>query len=135
MRANGVPNFPDPSPGGGFNFQPGAGFDPSSPAAKAAQAKCQKYMGAGPLRPGTQTHPARQWLAHMLKVAQCMRRHGVPSFPDPMTSVPSDPFPGGGAGVISDIQGVILIFPSSIDQQSPLFVRAATACKFPLHNH
>ena len=136
MRRSGVPDFPDPDPGGGFSFQAGSGFDPSSPAVKAAQAKCRKFMpGGGPPGPGTTTHPSAQWLAHMLTVAKCMRRHGVTDFPDPRTSVPSNPFPGGGTGVISDIDGVILIFPSTIDTQSPLFVRAAAACRFPLHNH
>ena len=136
MRANGVPNFPDPQPGGGFLFQAGAGVDPSSPALKAAHAKCQKLMpGGGPPGPGSTTHPSAQWLAHMIKVAECMRRHGVSGFPDPRTSVPSNPFPGGGAGVISDIEGVILVFPSTVDTQSPAFTRAAAACHFPLHNH
>jgi hypothetical protein len=37
--------------------------------------------------------------------------------------------------VISDIEGVILIFPSTIDQRSPIFTRAAATCAFPLHNH
>jgi hypothetical protein len=65
-----------------------------------------------------------------------MRSRGVNHFPDPRTSVPANPFPAGsGGGVISDIQGVILIFPSSINTQSPLFVRAAASCNFPLHNH
>ena len=135
MRANGVPNFPDPSSGGGFQFASGSGIDPSSPAYQSARAKCQKLLPAGPAPPGTNTHPSGQWLAHMVKVAQCMRAHGVPDFPDPRTSVPSNPFPAGTAGVISNIEGVILIFPSTIDEQSPLFTRAAATCGFPLHNH
>jgi hypothetical protein len=67
-----------------------------------------------------------------------MRRNGVYDFPDPRTSVPSNPFGRGGVsrgGVISDIEGVILIFPSTIDQQSPAFTRASAVCAFPLHNH
>ena len=64
-----------------------------------------------------------------------MRRNGVYDFPDPRTSVPSNPFGSGVRRVISDIEGVILIFPSTIDQQSPAFTRAAAACAFPLHNH
>lgn len=64
-----------------------------------------------------------------------MRKHGVYDFPDPRTSVPPNPFGAGGAGVISDIEGVILIFTSAIDQQSPAFTRAAAVCAFPLHNH
>jgi hypothetical protein len=136
MRANGVPNFPDPGPGGGFTFNPADGADPSSPVFDAAQAKCQKYMtlGAG-LTPGTRTHPSAQWLAEMVKAAQCMRRHGVPSFPDPTTTVPSPKVLGGG-GQISNIDGVVFVFPAAtVDTQSPVFTRAAKTCGFPLHNH
>jgi hypothetical protein len=134
MRSNGVPNFPDPKAGGGFLFHANTGMNPSSPAFKAAQAKCHKLMpGGGP--PST-TNPSPQTLARFLKVARCMRAHGVSGFPDPRTSVPSNPFgSGSGTGVISDIEGAILIFPSTIDQQSPVFTRAAAACAFPLHNH
>ena len=63
-----------------------------------------------------------------------MRQHGVSDFPDPRTSAPPNPL-GSGVGEISDIEGVILLFPSTIDQQSPVFTRAAAACAFPLHNH
>jgi hypothetical protein len=84
MRSNGVPNFPDPKPGGGFVFHTGAGVDPSSPVFKAAQAKCMKLLPPGP---GSGSPPSAQALAHYLKVAQCMRRHGLPGFPDPRTSV------------------------------------------------
>jgi hypothetical protein len=135
MRSHGVPNFPDPSPGGGFAFPAGSGLNPSSPAVKSAQAHCQKYMGGGPGGPGTVTHPSAQWLAQMVKAAACMRRHGYPDFPDPRTSIPSNPFGPGGTGVISNIDGVIFLFPSSIDTTSPQFYRAADACKFPDHHH
>ncbi len=134
MRSNGVPNFPDPTAGGGFLFHASPGLI-SSPSFKAAQAKCHKLMpGGGPPGPGLTTNPSSQTLAKMLTIAQCMRKHGVSDFPDPRTSVPSKPF-GSGYGVISDIEGVILVFPSTIDQQSPTFTRAAAACTFPLHNH
>jgi hypothetical protein len=132
MRADGVPNFPDPNAGGGFVFQAGAGVDPSSPAFKAARAKCQKFMGGIGPTPGSTTHPSAQWLAKMVKAAQCMRRLGVPDFPDPTTTVPSLP---GFVGVISDIEGAIFVFPATLDTQSPAFTRAAAACQFPLHNH
>jgi len=135
MRANGVPNFPDPKAGGGFVFQTGTGVNPSSPVFEAAQAKCQKLVPSGP-RPGAQTHPSPQALTQMVNVAECMRRHGIYNFPDPRTSVPSNPRAAvGGNGVISDIDGVILVFPGTIDEQSPAFTRAAAVCKFPLHNH
>ena len=134
MRANGVPHFPDPKAGGGFLFHTGAGADPSSPAFKAAQAKCKKFLPPGP---GSGSPPSAKILAHYLTVARCMRQHGVPEFPDPRTTAPSNPRTavGSGGGVISDIEGVIFIFPGRIDQQSPEFTQAAAACAFPLHNH
>ncbi len=131
MRANGVPNFPDPNADGGFLFHTGNGVDPSSPAFKTAQAKCQKLLPSGPT-PGSTTHPTAQWLAQMVQAAQCMRRHGVADFPDPATTVPSLQ---GFVGVVSDIEGAIFVFPSTLDTQSPAFTRAAAACRFPLHNH
>ncbi len=133
MRANGVPKFPDPT-NGGFLFRRGAGVDPSSPAFEAAQAKCKKYLPPGP---GSGPPPSAKTLAHYLTIAQCMRHHGVPEFPDPRTTAPSNPRValGGGGGVISDIEGVVFVFPSRIDQQSPAFTHAASVCAFPLHNH
>jgi len=133
MRANGVPNFPDPKAGGGFLFHTGTGVDPSSPAFKAAQAKCKRFLPEGP---GSGSPPSAQTLAHYLTIAKCMRRHSISDFPDPRTTAPSNPRAAlGGSGVISDIEGVILVFPGTIDQQSPLFTHAAAACAFPLHNH
>lgn len=132
MRAHGVPDFPDPSAGGGFEF-PAGSFDPSSPAVEAAQAKCRKLLpGGGPPAAGTSTHPTTQWLAHMVAVARCMRRHGIAGFPDPTTTMPSL---SGFVGVISNIQGAVFAFPASLDTRSPQFTRAAAACGFPLHNH
>ncbi len=134
MRSSGVPNFPDPSGGGGFLFRKSAGVDPSSLSYAAAQAKCKKYLPTGP---GSGPPPSAQTLAHYLKVAQCMRSHGVPDFPDPRISLPSNPRAalGPGGGIISDIEGVILVFPGTINQQSSQFTHAAATCAFPLHNH
>lgn len=135
MRANGVPTFPDPTSGGGLRFPTGAGFNPSSPAVNAARAKCQKLLpGGGPAPPGSQTHPSAQTLARFRRIARCMRRHGVSEFPDPRTSVPSNPF-GSGISEISNIEEVIFLFPATINQSSPVFTQAAAACHFPLHNH
>lgn len=41
MRANGIPEFPDPDPnGGGLSFGKDGGIDPESPKFKAAEEKC-----------------------------------------------------------------------------------------------
>jgi hypothetical protein len=134
MHSNGLPNFPDPSASGDFRLRRDAGVDPLSPAFEAAQAKCKKFQPPGGI--GSGPPPSAQTVARYLKVAQCMRTHGIPEFPDPRTSLPSNLHPAAGASrfVISDIEGVILVM-GSIDEQSPLFTRAATACAFPLHNH
>jgi hypothetical protein len=130
MRSNGITDFPDPSSGGGFLFPASSGTI-QSPQFQAAQKACQKYMP----QVGSGSPPTKQALARMLKVAQCMRRHGVSDFPDPVTSVPPHALAGGAVGIISDIDGVILVFPSTIDEQSPQFTQAAAECAFPLHNH
>jgi hypothetical protein len=130
VRSHGITDFPDPSSGGGFVFHASAGMT-QSPQFQAAQKACQKYMPPGP---GSGPAPSAQALAHMVKVAECMRRHGITDFPDPRTSVPPHAL-AGVDGVISDIDGVVLVFPSTIDTQSPAFSQAAAACGFPLHNH
>jgi hypothetical protein len=128
MRANGVSNFPDPTAGGGFEFQTGAGIV-SSPAFKVAQAKCRKLLaGGGPPGPGTKSHPSAQTLAKLVKIAECMRQHGVPQFPDPTTSVPSNP---SGVREITDFDGAILLFPATINLQAPAYRQALTACGAP----
>ncbi len=132
MRVHGVPNFPDPSPGGGFEIRKGSGDEPSSPAFQRARAECKGVLPPGP---GSGPPPSAQTLARFLRIAQCMRAHGAPRFPDPMTRAPANPFGSGKVGVLSDIEGVILVFPSALEMQSPAFTRAAAECGFPLHNH
>jgi hypothetical protein len=132
MRAHGLPNFPDPSPGGNFEFSKRSGIGPSSRAFQTARAKCKAYVPPGP---GSGPPPSAQTLARFLRIARCMRAHGVPDFPDPMTRLPPKPFGSGRTGVISDIEGVILVFPSTLEPPSPAFARAAAACGFPLHHH
>jgi len=57
-----------------------------------------------------------------------MRQHGVPQFPDPATSVPSHP---SGVREITDFDGAILLFPSTIDMEAPAYRQALTACGAP----
>lgn len=55
MRANGVPEFPDPDPnGGGLSIDAGSGIDPESATFKAAQEKCREHL---PEPPG----PRKEW--------------------------------------------------------------------------
>jgi hypothetical protein len=112
MRSHGVPNFPDPPPGGGIKITPASGLDPQAPAFQQAQQTCRKLLpGGGPPR----VVPESIKLG-MLKHAQCMRSHGVADYPDPA-------FPAGG--------GVENFIPSNLDANSPSFQNAAKACGGP----
>jgi hypothetical protein len=56
MRANGVPNFPDPDENGGIQIDNDKlGIDPQSPQFKQTEAKCQKLMPGGGKGGGGQT--------------------------------------------------------------------------------
>lgn len=77
MRANGVPNFPDPGQNG-FQVRPGAG-NLKSPAGQSAFNACTRYLGSSGNSPPTPERVRRQELL----LANCMRANGVPSFPDP----------------------------------------------------
>jgi hypothetical protein len=127
MRASGVPNFPDPQPGRGLLFNV-SGINAAAPAVRAAQAKCRKLLAGGPPGPGSTTHPSAQTLAKLLAIARCMRAHGISQFPDPMTFVPSHPV---GDQEITDFDGAILLFPSTMNLEAPAYKQALTACGAP----
>ena len=110
MRSHGVANFPDPSAGGAINIPDALA---RSPAFKPAVQKCRSK-----LRPGGGSHggiPESVRLS-MLHHAECMRAHGVPSYPDPI--IPSHgPYDFGP--------------PPGINTDAPAFQRAASACAGP----
>jgi hypothetical protein len=124
MRSHGVPNFPDPSAGGGINISSGSGINPFSPAFKAAQNACAKLLPGG--GPGNQ-HPTAGKVALARQTSECMRQHGVTGFPDPTLKQPSSP---AGYSILEDRGGVIFAVPSTINPQSPVFLQAAKACHF-----
>ena len=126
MRANGVTDFPDPT-GHGINIG-GTGVNPRSPAFQTAQKACSKLLPGG----GPQSHPAsEQEVRTATATAECMRRHGVSGFPDPIVSQesPSSLNPANYSS-ISAGGGIIIAIPKSIDPASPAFEKAARACQF-----
>jgi len=54
-----------------------------------------------------------------IKLAECMRSHGVPNFPDP-----------SGGGIAFGSPGAFLSVPQTL-MQSPAFKQAAAECDFP----
>ena len=123
VRSHGVPRFPDPSttqgPNSfgidGYNFNLPSNLNPQSPAYKTARAICGHLLSAGggaPLRnPALVARARRAALAH----AECMRRHGMPNFPDPT-------FNGNSQGITVRSGG------PGINPRSPAFQQAGKAC-------
>jgi hypothetical protein len=124
MRSHGVPNFPDPSAGGGIQINSSSGINPQSPSFQSAQQACSKLMPGG--GPGRGSAPASRKLA-MVKLAECMRQHGLSTFPDPTATPPS---PGAGLGLAFGSPGSFIAVPRAM-MQSPAFNQAAAACNFP----
>jgi hypothetical protein len=122
MRTNGVPNFPDPTGGGGIHLP--AGMNPGSPAFKSAQSKCRHLLPGGGPPTGP---PSAQAKLKALRVSECMRRNGVTNFPDPTDKPPSSP---NGYSEVLDMAGAVLAVPSTIDVHSPVYKAAAKACSF-----
>ncbi len=119
MRANGVPNFPDPSNGGGIQISRGSGLNPQSPAFQAAQKACGRLLPGG--GPGARK-PTRAEFVAGLAFARCMRTHGLPHFPDPLASAPS------GSGPIISLRGMMFKPGQGLDPLSPAFQQAASHC-------
>ena len=114
MRANGVPNFPDPN---GQGVIQGSGIDPNSSAFQKAQQTCAKKIGGGK---GTRS-PAQQAQAEAAALAfsKCMRSHGVSDFPDPQ-------FGAGGSIRIS--LHASAGSSGGLDPGSPIFQKAQQTC-------
>jgi hypothetical protein len=110
MRSHGMPGFPDPSPSGGFSLTPGT-LDSSQ--LHSAYGACRHLLPGGGPSLGQVQQQAQQAqqkaLLVELKLARCMRSHGVPEFPDPTSS-----------GL--NLNG------SGINPQSPQFQAAMRAC-------
>lgn len=126
MRANGVPSFPDPIPGGGLAFR-ASGQVTASPAFRRAQAKCQPLIGPGPLSPGAP--PSAKTMNQLRRIASCMREHGVPQFPDPLsTPPPQSSINMSRYSMITNYMGAILLYPTTINRQAPAYIHAVAAC-------
>ncbi|HWF25549.1 MAG TPA: hypothetical protein VG275_08885 [Solirubrobacteraceae bacterium] len=119
MRAHGVPNYPDPTkgPGGeGFSISTSPGSDTltvdgitfSGPVFQAAEKTCKLFGGGTAPPPISESQKIAQF-----HFAQCMRKHGVPNFPDPV-------FPASG--------GVERQSAPGLNRNSPAVQHAAAIC-------
>jgi hypothetical protein len=131
IRTHGVPNLPDPTFGAGgaqVNLHMPADIG-NSPAFARAQKECAKLGLELAGYASSQGKPAAAEMAQWLAVARCIRAHGVPNFPDPATTMPSDPatYPARYSAAFN-INGVDWAIPKSIDLQAPAVKQAAAAC-------
>ena len=107
MRAHGEPTFPDPVLSAhGINMADPV--DANSPQFISANATCKKLVPNGGPPTAAQL---QQMLARALKFAACMRSHGEPTFPDP----------------VSDGQGIAIKL-DGLNPRSPQFQAAMRTC-------
>jgi hypothetical protein len=112
VRAHGVADFPDPDAQGNI-IQHVSGNQPddrNSSVLQAADTACHHLLPGGG---GRSTAAQQQVISRWLKIAQCMRAHGVPTYPDPKVS--------GGS--------IVIISGPGINVNSPQFQAAEHACK------
>ena len=109
MRSNGVTRYPDPNGQGRLVKESLLQLGVSSSRFQAADGACRHLLPNG----GSAPSPAQvqQARALSLRFSQCVRTHGVPSFPDPDST-----------GRIPDPASV------GIDQGGPKFEAANSAC-------
>jgi hypothetical protein len=118
MRSHGVPNFPDPqvseAPGGGVRVKQAApvGALEDNPRVRSALQACRSLLpGGGPGGEGQTISPSEQ--EQYLRLAACIRAHGVPNLHDPTFSSNGVHVPG--------------LQPSELS--SPTFEKAEQACR------
>ena len=103
-RAHGDPGFPDPvyDPGDGeWHFA----VSPNTAPASTRQACQHLFPSVNPSPPVPQAE-----FQQLVRLAECIRQHGVPTWPDPD--------PDGAFGL-----------PPALQTKTPAYVRAASACR------
>jgi hypothetical protein len=114
MREHGVSNFPDPEQdsGGGMKVVIPQSVDQTSTTFKSAQSACQNllYQGDSGDAAGTRAFDATKVAAW----AKCIRKNGLPNFPDPKVNGNAIIIDANAAGVTG--------------RDDPKFSKAAEAC-------
>jgi hypothetical protein len=114
MRSHGAPFWPDPSqaPGGTWDYKitPLISHQESGPGWHAALKACRKLAPKELPFTAAQIQAA---LPKLLKLANCMRAHGIANFPDPIAR--------------PDFIGFKI--PAGADPHSPRFQAAQQACR------
>ena len=115
MRSHGVPTFPDPLYGGGFDIP--TTINQEAPSYLTASKACAALQ---PAAQATMTPTERQKIEG-LDLARCVRKHGFTRFPDPSLSPPR------GNQPTIDRHGLYYALPAGVTN-SPAFKHATAAC-------
>jgi hypothetical protein len=123
MRSHGLPSFPDPDSTGSIPKTQVASLRRGDPTLfDAAEGKCGRLLPAGGGNGETPVEIAQDWSQDRL-FAKCMRRNGVPNWPDPTDRSPNDTRP------------VFRITAVGLDGNSPQLRAKARQCVTQLHTN
>ena len=118
MRSRDISGFPDPQPGdSGAKFPGAQQLGVSAARYQAAQSACQHLLPAG-IDDEFPVAEVPLLLSGMRQFSQCMRAHGVPDWPDPVTDSRGRPvFDPGADGI------------TRAETQTPQFQAKMAACQ------
>ena len=114
MRSDGVTDFPDPGSDGQFPTISAQLED--SPHFAAGFNACKHLLPAGGVSKGQQDQ------AQLLKFAQCMHAHGVPSYPE-------QPGPVNPYGILAPNTAVNALHEAGVNPNSPVVQAALQTCE------
>jgi hypothetical protein len=115
MRSDGVTDFPDPRSNGQFGTISGQLED--SPRFGTSFNACKHLLPAGGVSKAQQDGP------QLLKFAECMHAHGVPTYPEPGPAN-ADPY-----SALAPNTAVNLLQGAGVNPNSPVVSAALQACE------
>lgn len=128
IRQHGIPDFQDPvlTPNGDVYTDTRSLDRASRTTLQAAQSACGSLVSAANWNPEQQPPPPPALIQAGVRVAQCMRAHGLPTYRDPTAS--SVFTPGHGFGITPDeLPPDVVNYPGGA-KSSPIFQAASQAC-------
>ena len=115
MRSEGVTGFPDPDHNGQFGTISAQMED--SPQFGTSYNACKHLLPAGGVSKAQQDAP------QLLKFAQCMHAHGVPSYPESSPNASPSPYSNLGNTAVNALQ------LAGVNPNSPVVQAALRACE------
>jgi hypothetical protein len=115
MRSEGVTDFPDPGP---------HGFPTTAAQLEDSPHFGTDYNACKHLLPDSGVSKAQQIAPALLKLAQCMHAHGVPTWPEPDANASDSPYSD-----LAPNTSVYLPKVAGVNPNSPVVSAALQACE------